>query len=513
MHDREKAPNEKKIKKKTKKSKSDRKLYTYRSMQRELDRMKRSYTKKQTTIMYLAMCALAIVSGLLFQLNLSLIIIIVIIYALFVPQIILLHKREEYELERFQTCNSYMSQMATSFAGNQKLLTSLKETARTFPTGKLHEILEEGIDSIVNSRDVKKAETDLLKTIEKEYECERIIVLHDFMIKSELRGGDCKTEFGLLEKVRLTWYKNMEKYRSAVKVAKTMAIIEYIILMFICNFLVKSFPESMSIIHTAPTQYLNCFLIIGLLAVYIALSKKTAKSLLENESNLSKETIDKNFDFINNYDGKAFRKRNIPKAVMLTIAISLLIFIEPSVMLFICAIGFGLLLLNIDNLKFYLTVNVTKQHITKTFPKWLFDVLLLLQHNSIFKSIELSYNVAPLILKPALEKLIEDIKQNPDNIEPYLRFLEEYKIPGVEDTMRSIYSINEGTNKTPKEKLQDLIEVNMSLLSNAEKERIKRKEETTSAYYLYPFPPCIIAMLGYCVILVITVLEKFVIAI
>lgn len=76
----------------------------------------------------------------------------------------------------------------------------------------------------------------------------------------------------------------------------------------------------------------------------------------------------------------------------------------------------------------------------KVFPQWLLEVSLLLQSENVQVAIMESYEEAPLLLKPELRQLIQDLQQKPTDMEPYLAFLQTYALPEVQSSMKMLYS-------------------------------------------------------------------------
>ena len=77
--------------------------------------MKKIYDKRVARLYYIALFFIALVLGLLFELNPIFIAIVILSYLLSVPQLVFNQKKFAYETQRFHDINSYMSQMAQSF--------------------------------------------------------------------------------------------------------------------------------------------------------------------------------------------------------------------------------------------------------------------------------------------------------------------------------------------------------------------------------------------------------------
>ena len=151
--------------------------------------------------------------GLLFELSWVYLLFLLVIYLLALRRIHKNQIQEEEELLQFREINTYMSQISQSFVRTKNILSALHETADTFSTGSLKAILLEAIDILLlEGGDISLAQRKALSCIEASYPCEKLCNLHEFMLLAEKRGGECKREFILLEKMRLAWERAVLKY-------------------------------------------------------------------------------------------------------------------------------------------------------------------------------------------------------------------------------------------------------------------------------------------------------------
>ena len=120
-----------------------------------------------------------------------------------------------------------------------------------------------------------------------------------------------------------------------------------------------------------------------------------------------------------------------------------------------------------------LGVSIARKKVSRAmrirFPQWLMEVSLLLQSENVQVAIMRSYEDAPLLLKPELKLLIERLKKQPTELEPYLLFLQDYPLPEVQSSMKMLYSISEGTGGNAGNQIADIIRRNERLLDQAQK--------------------------------------------
>lgn len=76
------------------------------------------------------------------------------------------------------------------------------------------------------------------------------------------------------------------------------------------------------------------------------------------------------------------------------------------------------------------------------FPIWLRQLQILLQTNTVIKSLSLSYPSAPALIQNDLKKLIQEIEKDALNLTPYLNFLKMYHLSEIERAMKLLYRYN-----------------------------------------------------------------------
>ncbi len=324
-----------------------------------------------------------------------------------------------------------MSQISQSFVRTKNILSALRETADSFSTGSLKSILLEAIDILLlEGGDISLAQRKALGCIETAYPCEKLCNLHEFMLLAEQRGGDCKREFILLEKMRLAWERAVFKYWQTLLETRNITTLLYGLMLSTCIFILHAFPTELSIIHLPFIQVMNCILTALFILFFLLLDNRVC--------------------------GQFFRKAKVA---------------------------------------------TTPKEIAIAFPKWLFELLLLLQQESIESAILHSLPTAPPILQPELKKMNDLLLEHPGDISVFTSFLSEYNLPQVEMNMRKLYALSIGI-EPQEESVSFLIETNLNSLMHAEE---KSYEQKGGASLLLPHLPLFVvsfAMLLYCVAII-----------
>ena len=453
---------------------------------------------------YGAALLIALVLGFLFELNLVCLLLIVALYILCVPQILLNQEKFSYETRRFNEINSYMSQMAQSFIYTQNVIKSLEETASCFSTGPLHETLSEAFEILDEGKwDIRQAERDALSLIESRYNCEKLRSLHAFFLNAEELGGECQQEFKILESMRMTWQNVVESIRVKKVLERNVGTIIYAFFLMICVIMLHIMRNSnLDIVGLLPTQIISTILIAGLILYFLFMNSRLGKSLLINPVAMSEEMADTYFNYLENYDVKREKAKYRSFAVLSFIAAGLILFIKPAwvtLALCLCIVFAGC---NVHIMVHASVVRTMRVEIAKAFPKWLFNVMLLLQRESVEGAIEKSIETSPSVLKRELLRFSGLLAEKPHNPDVYMSFLKDFNNQNIDEIMHKLYSLAVGANRDS-EVLDVVIEKNIKLLEKAERDSMLLQDSMKSFTWI-PFLCAGFGCMGYLVIAITT---------
>lgn len=442
----------------------------------------------------------AIVLGLMFELNLVFLLIVAFTYVLCVPKLMHNQKKFVYETQRFNDVNSYMSQMSQSFIYTNDVISSLEETASCFTSGPMNETLNHAYEIIVDGKDdIKKAERDALSYIESKYDCEKLRNLHAFFLNAEELGGECQKEFKILESMRIAWQGVVESIRVRKLVERNLSTTIYGFFLFICIAMLHIMRDSdLDIIPLWATQVINMLLLVGFIIFFLLLDNRLSKSLLISATVMSEKEANAHFDYLANYDPRLERKKYRSFAVLSVICSALFLYNHPSWL----TLGIGIVIVfigfNIHTILHVKTVKTIKEELTKAFPKWLFDVMLLLQRESVEGAIEKSVETAPPVLKRELYRITKMLDEKPHDPDAYMSFLRDFNIQNINEIMHKLYSLAVGANRDT-EVLDVVIEKNIKNLEKAERDSLLLRDSMKTFTWI-PFVCVGFGCIGYMVI-------------
>lgn len=73
------------------------------------------------------------------------------------------------------------------------------------------------------------------------------------------------------------------------------------------------------------------------------------------------------------------------------------------------------------------------------FPIWLRQIQILLYSNNVLNSLMISLDLAPDILKNDLKIMIEDIKDSPNDLNAFAKFMAKYRVSEIDRAMKLLY--------------------------------------------------------------------------
>ncbi len=466
------------------KKKSGLRYLRYKNLTNELAKYGYEYTVKKSFIIYGMIVIMAAIFGLLYKLELKYIAAIGVIGVLLSPMVIIQIMKGRYHTTMFSLANGYMEQFLYSFKRNGTVLNALLEAATIFDEGMFHNILEKAIKHIQYTTDSEDPEREALDIIGEFFSCERVDNIHSFAIAAQRRGGDVSGSIGLLTKNRAMWAERISNLQKEFSLVKRNIAIALAATLIICILPLYLLGGNLNISSMQLCQISAVVLIGSCMLIYVKADKKLCRSWIEKEADST--GIGKKYIQVRDYDevkeAKVSKKISVIPAILI---IGGFLYFKNFAIL-IVGIVVVLFLLNQHKIGHSLAKKKVSKEIEKQFPNWLMEVALLLQTDNVQVAIRKSVENSPEVLLYALEKFIEELEENPNYIEPYHRFLKEYRNPDVQSAMKILYSLSSGNAGDVTKQVEELIDRNNSLMDKAEKLSQEDKIAGMKVYILLP---------------------------
>ncbi|MEG1716528.1 MAG: hypothetical protein RR275_06945 [Lachnospiraceae bacterium] len=466
------------------KKKSGIKYLRYRNLTQELAKYGYEYTPKKALFAYGMIVLVAAIFGLLYKLELPYIAAIGIIGLVFSPMVILQTMKGRYHTTMFSLANNYMEQFLYSFKRNGTVLNALLETATIFDEGIFHEALEKAIEHIQYTTDSEDPEREALDIVGEFFHCERIDAIHSFVIGAQRRGGDAGGSILLLAKNRAMWAERVMNLQKEFQIVKRNIMIALVATMLICILPLYLLGGDLDI-SSIPLCQISAVVLIGIcMLIYVKADKKLCRSWIEKE--VDSTGMGKKYLQVRDYD-EAKEAKSSQKMAIIPVILFIGAFIYfKNIAVLVAGVVVVLFFLNQHKIGHNLAMKKVAREIEKQFPNWLMEVALLLQTDNVQMAIRKSMDSAPEVLVYALEDLIYQLEEDPNAIEPYHRFLKEYRNPDVQSAMKMLYALSSGNAGDVTKQVVELIDRNNAMMDKAEKLEQEDKIAGMKVYILLP---------------------------
>lgn len=429
---------------------------------------------------YVGYTLISLVLGMLFRLKPIFLGILIFGGFFFLPKLIKNAEKTKLEQTRFFDINIYMEQFLYSFRKTKKILTSLQDIQVQFQNSPIYVLIEQTKKHILETyHSEKDIEQEALEIIEKQYSCVKLKMIHRFLLKVENLGGDFDNTIELLLKDRSMWEQRQTHLQHERRKKRNLIAASIGMSILLCLIFIRMLPSDMDISQNLLVQSATVVMCFFDFFIYLKADKKLSEDWLCRNAVSEKESV-RRYQKVKNYDkGKQRRKSLLYAAITLFIGvlfglmkikwISIIFFLLVPLMLFQ------------HKLDYSLTRKKLIREIEQSFPEWLMEMSLLLQSDSVQVSLYRSFDNAPEVLKPELENMYEKLKEDPTSIAPYLEFMEEFEIRGIQSAMKMLYSISAGTGGSSDSQIMDMLRRNHAMLDDVER---KTDEESMASMYL-----------------------------
>lgn len=441
----------------------------FKKMQTEINGYGYHYSlKKYLLTMVLAFLAVAIICN-FFRLQSTYIVVLLVIFGICFPVLVVTQFRFLYEQKRFRETIDYLEQMIYSFKKKPKILVSLQDVL-TLSSGKMKEAIQEAIDYINSGMDYKLA----LKPIEDQYGCDRMEVLHDFLVKVEKQGGEYQETLNVILSDIQSWTERTYSFQKDRTYVKNTIVISIVVSAFVSGItvLLLSRNSDMKDILNYRAYQIGTFMLLSvLMLLYLLVQKIMTGSWLQvmKEENMKQIDRDwKNLQENHNYKGKIISSLI---AAVICSPVLILGFVQQQKYLIIFGIFVECLVLTVPKRG----KGTSKSRLTKEcenrFPGWLRGLALSLQTDNVYNALVNSLDTAPYVFKAQIQRLVDEIGKDPTSILPYQHFLEELEVPEIHSIIKMLYSLTNLGNEDSVLQINALIERNNLLMDKSERLR------------------------------------------
>ena len=448
--------------------------------------MEKSKRKYKKTSCYLIYSVLGISTGILFRLSFPFLVLMMVVGFLFLPKLMRNAEKSRYHQKRFEDINSYMEQLLYSFRKSKRILASLQDIKIQFKNKPMEKLIEQAEQHILNTYDSEgDTEFEALSMIEQEYPCVKLKTIHRFLLKVENLGGSFDKTIDLLLEDRSLWEQRQNHLYQEKKRKRNLVTASIVMSILLCIVFVRILPADMDISKNIFVQSATVIMWFLDILVYAKVDEKISKDWLDSGELSSPEETVKRYKKVTEFDKKKELKKSCRYAFFLTVIAVICGCFHYMRAVWIAAAGIPFMLFQ-HKVDYHLAKKKVIEEIQREFPRWLMEMSLLLQSDSVQVSLFKSFEHAPEVLKPELEKMYAKLQKNPTAIEPYLEFMADFEIKGVSSAMKMLYSLSAGTGGNSENQITDILRRNQVMLDDAQK--AVDRQSVASMYFLFGAP-------------------------
>lgn len=412
---------------------------------------------------YASFIGILLLSSYLLKLKVPFVLMMFLSEIFVVPLCVKCHYQKKYEEKRFAEVNQYIEQMLYSFKSSKKVLTSLAEILPMFKNSEMGEAISQMMLDIENET-LEVA----LKRFENKYNCQKIHQLHEFLYEVETMGGRHENTINLLLEDRDAWETRTSLFQKEKLNKKIVCIASIIASFALVIIMEKALPSSFDISDNIVSQISAAFVFILDIIFYYIVEKKCSGSILNNLKEKKESTIKKYYEYVENYDSHREFVKGL-KMLILPAIIIILGIIKNMIPVVVIGLVFSVWFLFNYKIVHHTRLKAVKDEISIQFPRWLMQMALLTQSNSVQVALYKSIPEAPTVLKPELIKLNNALRDNPLSVDPYSNFMSKFDMPEITSSVKMFYAISSGAGSDTERQIEDIIKKNNRLIDKAER--------------------------------------------
>lgn len=453
----------------------------------QINKMGYSFSTKKMMFVFGVYSAICILTGIVMDLQILYMLMLIAVGLLFMPKILVRTYRNRLEQSRYDDATMYMEQILYSFRVHHTILDSLHDMETQFPEGTLHDDIMAAEEHILSAPSTEpNVVHNALGIIEQDYYCPKLVTIHRFMEKVEQQGGRFDSVVRILLSDLSAWELRQIEIQRRRHEKHTNVVLSIVIAVVLCVIFMKSLPEQYDISQNRLVQMASVVMWAAMFMLYDKADKAASVNLLDTNNDMDENKARNKYNKIVYWNEQEQFFKSV-KYALFVVGFTLLILLM-SKKLIVLAIGLGLAgaMLFQHKLDFRLTTKSLIEEIHLAFPRWIISMSLLLQSDSVQVALVKSYEDAPSVLKPEIELLIERLNKAPEDINPFLDFLNMFQLKDVQAAMKMLYSIQMGSGGDAEAQIADIIERNNKMLEVTEMKLADKQMAKLAGMFMAP---------------------------
>jgi hypothetical protein len=435
----------------------------------------------------------AFITGVLLRLDPIYCVVLALFFICSLPMMIITHFKADFEKMRFNEAVNYMEQLIYAFHKSNKIREALVDV-HNVSTGNIKRVTDKMINIIDNDMTTSKIYEKALGIMQEEYDCSRMLLLHNYLLEVEYNGGESDRSLNMLLTDIREWSSRILQYQQERKSVKGKIVVSILLAMLSCGLMVNMIPADYldQMVPQAAYQLGTLGVLLACIVLYIMATARVGVSYLDFETD--KETTKRALEDMK-YISKYNKKNHVKPAIIKVCVMAPLIFFAVWYKVYWIILPVALLMLYVvfmDGIRKNQAVHHVVREVNKMFPAWIRSLVLQLQTENTHMAIVKSVDTCPVILKDEVCTLLDNIDKDPNSMRPYNEFLKDFDTPDLKMSVHYLYSISQFGTEDMLAQLDYLIEQN-SQLSIAEEKL--RNEDSLAGFSTLTLLPMLFAVL------------------
>lgn len=445
-------------------------------------------------MIYLILVGLAFFLHTLLKLNWYMSACVMLFLLLIYPSFRRLYQLQKKQENRFFSATNYMDTLLYSFLREQKIEAAITDVLYALPESEMKICVKRAHDHMQMTFDNSDAVAGGLHIIEEAYPSVRIKNIHDFLLHVESYGGNMENAIRLLIEDKNYYENRIRQTMEERKKGWTEVVLSVVASLLICGMILYIPVRNMDISSNWLVQILAVFVIILDGLILHRAQKYLTEDWLTIDGMLEETDYEGKIKDFYQYNEKREQKLSIILG-LITGCLTLILFFFKQSWGAVFMLAVFLVMINQHKIGHFLAKKRIVRQIQGAFPKWLMELVLLLQSENVQVALEKSKEHVPSVLRFDLEELLDRIEIRPEAAEPYHKFLECFRLPEIASTMSMLYALSVGNSASAGKQISELIDKNQRLLDLAEKQRMKDKNSGMYLLFLAPVMTASLKML------------------
>ena len=467
--------------------------FRFSYLEAEIKQMGFSITMGNILIMVGVILFSTFIVGVLLHLEMIYCGILALVFLCALPSMLIANLKSDFEKIRFNDIVNYMEHLIYAFHKSNKIREALVDV-HGVSTGNIHRVVGKMIDIIDTDMSTPHIYEKALNTMQEEYDCSRLLLLHNYILEVEYNGGESDRSLNMLLTDIREWASRILQYQQERKNVRNKIIVSILLAMLSCGLMVNMIPDDYLLQMIPQTLYQlgTLGVLLACIMLYVVSTNRVGVSYLDFETDAAttKQAV-KDMKYISNYN----KHNHVKPAIIKVCIMTPLVFFAIWYKVFWAILPVALMMLYVvfhDAIKKNQCVKHVVREVNKMFPAWIRSLVLQLQTENVHMALVKSVPTCPEILQNEVGTLLSNIDKDPNSMRPYNAFLKDFDTPDLKMSVHYLYSISQFGTEDMLAQLDYLVEQN-SQLSIAE-ERI-RNEDSLAGFTTLTLLPMLFAVL------------------